>query len=195
MSRLFAGFCVLLAFVAGAAAQTATYRLQPGDSISITVLQDSKLDRTVIVGPDGSISVPLAGHIQAGGQTLQAVESALKAKLQPSYNTTLDISVGLAVAPTTASQPTIFVTGEVNRPGSFPIGPQGTNTLQAIAMSGGFSPFAATRRIEVVRLINGQEVRYAFNYDDLVSGRDASGNIALRAGDVVVVPEKGLFGH
>ena len=67
--------------------------------------------------------------------------------------------------------------------------------MQAIALSGGFSPFAATRRILINRTVHGQQLQFVFNYRDFESGRDLSGNIDLRAGDVVVVPEKGLFGH
>jgi len=193
MNRFGVTAIFVIAGLSGAFSQTG-YRLQPGDTLTITVWQDSKLDRTLVVGPDGSITLPLAGHIQARGQTLQAVESELRRRLQPSYNTTLDVTVALATA-TTKDQPTFFVTGEVNRPGAFAIGPDGANTLQAIAMSGGFSAFAATSRIRIVRRVNGQEVIVQFSYDDLIAGRDASGNIALRAGDVVVVPEKGLFGH
>jgi polysaccharide export outer membrane protein len=195
MRLVAAVFGALLALVANASAQTSAYRLQPGDTINITVWQDQKLDRQVVVGPDGSISVPLVGRIQAGGQTLQAVEDQLRRKLQPNYSAELDVNVALSTVTAKENLASIFVTGEVNRPGSYPLPAQGTTALQAIALSGGFSPFAATRRIQIVRNFNGQTAEFTFNYDDFMSGRDLGGNIDLRAGDVVVVPEKGLFGH
>lgn len=196
MNRWLASFLFWIALAVTAAAQTATYRLQPGDLLSITVWQDSKLDRTVVVGPDGSVSIPLAGHVQASGQTVQAVEAELRRRLQPSYTTALDVTVSLGAVTVRDSALSIFVTGEVAKPGSYPLNPLGTNVLQAIAVSGGFSPFAATRRIQVVRrLSSDQAATFTFNYDDLISGRAPGANIDLRAGDVVVVPEKGLFGR
>jgi polysaccharide export outer membrane protein len=65
--------------------------------------------------------------------------------------------------------------------------------MQAIAQAGGFSPFAAKRRIQVRRKINGEESIFVFNYDDFFSGTNLADNVGLRAGDVVIVPEKGLF--
>ncbi len=186
---------LLLTLVAVTAAQAASYLLRPGDTLSVSVWQDSKLDRQVVVGPDGTISFPLAGHLRVGGQTLQAVESALRSKLQPNYQTDLDVTVSLASTQATTGEDTIFVTGEVNRPGSYPLLPPHTNAVQAIALSGGFSPYAATRRILIYRTVKGQQLRFTFNYRDYESGRDLSGNIDLRAGDLVVVPERGLFGY
>ncbi len=170
------------------------YRLKAGDSISVTVWQDSKLDRQLVVAPDGAISFPLAGHIQAGGMTFPALEAELRKRLQASYNTDLDVTVALASAPGEDNNRTIYITGEVNKPGPYPL-VNATNVFQALALSGGFSPFAATQRIEIYRRVNGQDRKMLFNYRDFESGRNVSGNIDLRAGDVVVVPEKGLFGH
>jgi polysaccharide export outer membrane protein len=68
-----------------------------------------------------------------------------------------------------------------------------TTVLQAIAMAGGLGPFAAKKRIQVRRKVDGQEMLYPFNYDDVEQGRDISGNIFLKDGDVIVVPEKGIF--
>ena len=189
-------FGVLLALLTVVSAEAASYRLRVGDALSISVWQDPKLDRQVVVGPDGTIAFPLAGHIVAAGQTLQAVEAALSNKLKGNYNTALDVTVALtATVDKKAVDATIYVTGEVNKPGAFPLGNQPVNALQAIALSGGFSPFAATSRIVINRQSHGQELQFIFNYRDFESGRDLSGNIDLRAGDVVVVPEKGLFGH
>jgi polysaccharide export outer membrane protein len=192
-SKLSMALCLLFALLSTAAAQT--YRLAPGDTISVTVWQDSKLDRDLVVGPDGMISFPLAGQVRAGGRTLPQVEAALRDKLRASYRENLDITVALSsLATSPESQAVFYITGEINSPGPHPLIPP-TNILQAIALSGGFSPFAATHRIEIYRRTGNQEAKFLFNYRDFVSGRDLSGNIDLHAGDVVVVPEKGLFGH
>ena len=70
-------FALLIGLTQVASAQTAPYRLRTGDTISVSVWQDSKLDRQLIVGPDGTISFPLVGQLRAGGMTLAAVEGAL----------------------------------------------------------------------------------------------------------------------
>ena len=86
----------------------------------------------------------------------------------------------------------VYVTGEVNKPGNVQIDRK-TTVLQAIALGGGLGPFAAKKRIQVRRKQNGTEVMFPFNYDDVEEGRDITGNIFLKDGDVIVVPEKGIF--
>src|SRR3954466_6842103 len=93
--RIWLIFVALLASVLAPNAQT----LKSGDSLSITVLQDSKLDRTVIVDPSGEIAFPLAGHIRARGLTPLALENILKSKLKSSYKDDLDVTVAVASAP------------------------------------------------------------------------------------------------
>src|SRR5664279_4198145 len=107
-------------FIPGANAQT----LKSGDSLSISVLQDSKLDRSVVVDPSGEIAFPLAGHIRARGLTPQALEKILISKLKDNYKDDhLDVTVAVASAPKDIPEedlkPKIFITGEVQRPGSY----------------------------------------------------------------------------
>src|SRR6476469_3792503 len=104
-------FCLGI-LIPTASAQT----LKSGDSLSITVLQDPKLDRNVVVDPSGEIAFPLAGHIRARGLTPQALENILKAKLKNNYNDeNLDVTVAVASAPKEIPEedlkPKIFVTG------------------------------------------------------------------------------------
>jgi len=186
-------FCLGI-LIPTASAQT----LKSGDSLSITVLQDPKLDRNVVVDPSGEIAFPLAGHIRARGLTPQALENILKAKLKNNYkDENLDITVAVASAPKDIPEedlkPKIFVTGEVIRPGSYVVR-QPTTLMQAIALSGGIGPFAAKNRIQVRRRgIGGDETIFMFNYKAYEAGADLEGNIRLRAGDVILVPERGLF--
>jgi polysaccharide biosynthesis/export protein len=193
MRILFLLFC-LLAWVPGADAQT----LKTGDSLSISVLQDSKLDRTVVVDPSGEIAFPLAGHIRARGLTPQALEKILKAKLQGNYkDENLDITVAVANSPKDIPEedlkPKVFITGEVIRPGSYVVR-QPTTLMQAIALAGGMGSFAAKQRIQVRRREpGGDETIFMFNYRAYEAGADLEGNIRLRAGDVILVPERGLF--
>src|SRR6478672_4526435 len=93
--------------------------LRAGDTISISVYQDPKLDRQALVGPTGMISFPLAGQIRAGGLTPAALENVLKSRLKGRFAEEPDISVSLvALKPEDVDlKPKIFITGEVLRPG------------------------------------------------------------------------------
>jgi polysaccharide biosynthesis/export protein len=185
----------------GVVAHAQNYTVEPGDVLEVSIYQDPKLNRQIVVAPDGQVAFPLAGRFQAGGLTLGGVEAALKSRLQKQFATELDVTVSYVQSPKQAkesseaneSESTIFVTGEVNKPGSYTFPEESPTLLQVIALSGGLGPFAAQRRITVHRQVNGQEMMYEFDYKSFVKGSDAAGNITLRDGDVVVVPERGLF--
>jgi polysaccharide biosynthesis/export protein len=185
-----------LAMLAACAMQgpaVAQYLFQPGDTVAISVWQEPRLDQQVVVAPDGSIALPLAGRIQAGGRPAAQVESAIRTQLAPHYADQLDITVHLVARPPMPEVvPTIYVTGEVARPGEFPAA-KPTTVLQAIALGGGLSPFAAERRIQVHRKTGGQDEIHTFDFKAFRLGLNLTGNIVLRPGDVVVVPERGLF--
>ena len=188
--RILAALMVLFALCTAAGAQ----ELQPGDTIAISVYQDSKLDRQITIGPTGQISFPLAGQIRAGGMTPQSLEKALRSKLRSKYTAELDITVTLVSTGRMEDdlKPKFFVTGEVPRPGPYVIRTR-TTVLQAIALAGGLGPFAAKQRIQIRREIDGAESLLLFNYRAFEAGRELDGNIELRANDVVIVPERGLF--
>jgi polysaccharide biosynthesis/export protein len=192
--RFLLAIVATLISVAFANAQT----IKSGDSLSISVLQDPKLDRQVVVDPSGQIAFPLAGHIRARGLTPQALENILKSKLAGNYkDENLDITVALLNAakpepPEEDLKPKVFVTGEIIRPGSYVVR-QRTTLMQAIALAGGLGPFAAKNRIQVRRRDAAGEQIFAFNYRAYEAGADVEGNVVLRAGDVVIVPERGLF--
>lgn len=178
------------------------YYIRTGDTLDINIYQDPKLNRQVLVAPDGRISLPLAGHVKAAGRTLEAVETTLKERLKSQFSDEIDVTVSLvgskerpprleAPAPPPID-PSVYVTGEVAKPGQYFFKTR-TNVLQAIALAGGLGPFAAERRIKIRRIVNGEETLYGFDYDAFTSGEDLSGNMFLRSGDVIIVPEKGLF--
>jgi polysaccharide export outer membrane protein len=191
--RLLLALAVLLGICTGAAAQQPQgYALQPGDKISVSVYQDPSLNRDLVVAPDGTISFPLAGHIRAAGLTLPALEKELAKRLRKNYQTTPQVTVSLSeVGTSTGSQ--VFITGEVNRPGPYSIQP-GTSVMQAIVLAGGLGRFAAKTRIQIHRKVaGGEEQVLLFNYRDFESGTNPNADIPLQAGDVIVVPERGLF--
>jgi polysaccharide biosynthesis/export protein len=188
-------FLLLCLCASASVAQAQT--LKPGDTLSVTILQDSKLDRTVTVDPLGQIAFPLAGHFRVRGLTPQAVENILKDRLKDNYKDEgLDVTVALLNAPKDEPEedlkPKVFITGEIVRPGSYVVR-QPTTLMQAISLAGGLSPFAAKRRIMVRRKSPTGEDIFMFDYKAYEGGQDLEGNITLRAGDVIMVPERGLF--
>jgi polysaccharide export outer membrane protein len=184
---------IFLLCLCATAAQAQT--LKPGDTLSVSVMQDSKLDRTVVVDPSGQIAMPLVGHVRVHGLTPQAVENILKQRLRSNYkDESLDVTVALvnSAVPEEDLKPKVFITGEVLRPGSYVVR-QPTTLMQAIALAGGLGPFAAKRRIMVRRRGGPGEDIFMFDYRAYEAGQDLEGNITLHAGDVIMVPERGLF--
>jgi polysaccharide export outer membrane protein len=200
--RMFLIFIAGLMLAVAATAQADTYRLRPGDVLDVNVIQDPKLNRQIVVAPDGYVAFPLAGRFKAGGLTTSGVESALKAGLQKQFSTELDVTVSYIQSEkreprdskeAKIAEYTVYVTGEVGKPGVFVVPKRPPTIMQALALAGGLGPFASERRIQVIRKIEGEDRVFPFNYRDYTRGRDMEGNITLRNGDVVVVPERGLF--
>jgi len=94
MKKVLAILTVLICTALPAAAQDG-YRIKPGDLLRVEVLEDSNLNRNVLVLPDGNIALPMAGTLHAGGQTVSQVQAALTAKLGPSFATEPNVFVGV----------------------------------------------------------------------------------------------------
>jgi polysaccharide export outer membrane protein len=189
---LLAVLAVLLA-APMALAQSAGYRISPGDQLAITVLEDDTLNRQLLVLPDGSISVPLAGTIRAGGRSVESVESAIADRLASNFAVRPSVFVSVVSVDETYGTFPIFVMGQVATPGVVEVEP-GTTMLQAIALAGGLDRFAATKRIQLRRSDStGQERLYLFNFKAVERGGAIQSMITLREGDVILVPERRLF--
>ncbi len=175
-------------------AQSANYRIQPGDQLAITVLEDDSLNRQVLVLPDGRISVPLAGTIQASGRTVDSVESTIADRLASNFAVRPSVFVSVAAVSDTGETFPIYVVGKVTAPGEHDAR-VGTTLLQAIALAGGLDRFAATKRIQLRRMDTktGQERLFLFNFDAVERGGAIQSMITLREGDVIIVPERHLF--
>jgi polysaccharide biosynthesis/export protein len=187
---------LLFALLAPAAfAQSAGYRIQPGDSLAVTVLEDETLNRQVLVLPDGSVQVPLAGSVQAAGRNVGAVESTIADRLASNFAVRPSVFVSVVgLAEELVDTFPIYVLGQVGAPGLVEVEP-GTTLLQAVALSGGLAPFAAAKRIQLRRSdpSTGQERLYLFNYRAVERGGSIESMITLREGDVILVPERRLF--
>lgn len=136
------GACLLAAMAPAASAQE-RYTLRPGDTLEIWVAQDEQFSRSVTVGPDGRLSLPLVGHLNAEGQTVEDLEAQVREGLRKYYAEDLDLAIMLEADP--AHLPSIFVTGEVTNPGAYPYRP-GMTVLHAVTLAGGLyrSPLAAS---------------------------------------------------
>jgi len=188
--RFFSTIVILCLFCAQSFA-AGTYRLKKGDTVTVTVWQDQNLNRQLLVRPDGRISLPLVGSLRAAGRTPESLGIGIKNRLRKFYTDDLDVTVSVVSVKDEINR-LIYVTGQVTRPGPFEI-KKPTTILQAISLSGGLGPFAASRRILIHRKLKGRDIVIPFNYDKFESGVDIAGNIYLRDGDVIVVPERGLF--
>ncbi|QIE41253.1 polysaccharide biosynthesis/export family protein [Meridianimarinicoccus aquatilis] len=191
-------FGLMAALMLATMSQAQTYNLEVGDVLAIEVLEDASLNRNTLVLPDGNISFPFAGNVRAAGRTVSQVQQSLITALAPNFATapTVFVSINqLNSPPSTGGRDiTIYVIGEVNNPGEKEL-EKGTTFLQALASVGGFTSFAATKRIQLRRTdpSTGQEAVYSFNLRAAGDGAKISGNATLLDGDVILVPERRLF--
>jgi polysaccharide export outer membrane protein len=169
--------------VATPSAHDDSYIIGDDDVLSINVWKEPDVSRTLPVRSDGKISLPLAGEIQARGQTPHQVETAIAEKLK---NFIAEPVVTVIV--TEIKSQNFNILGEVNKPGTYPLSGAST-VLDAIAVAGGFRDFAKQKSIYVLRRdANGGEQRIPFNYKDVIKGVHAEQNIKLQSHDTIVVP-------
>ncbi|MEO0621394.1 MAG: polysaccharide biosynthesis/export family protein [Pseudomonadota bacterium] len=176
------------------AAEAEVYVLVPGDVVEISVLEDSSLNRSVLVRPDGKISLPLAGTLDAEDRTPEELQAAIRDRLAEDFiePPTVTVSLVNTAAEEDEDLQLIYVIGQVGNPGRFEI-EDPVDMLQALAIAGGPSVFAATTRIQLrKRDENGGETVTLFDYDAVQEG-NGTGLLVVDDGDVVVVPERGLF--
>ena len=158
------------------------YRLQPGDIVTISVWKEKDLETDALVRPDGGLSFPLVGDVQAAGRTVEDVRAILAQRLK-SYIP--DAVVTVAVKQIGGNH--IYVVGRVNKPGDYPFSTP-VDVMQALSLAGGTTPFAVLNDIVILRRQNGQERVLRFRYEDVIRGRSLSQNVVLESGDTVVVP-------
>jgi len=165
-----------------AATQDPNYVIGAQDVLSVAVWKEPELTLSVPVRPDGKISMPLLNDIQAAGLTPMQLMSEITGGLKKFVT---DPQVTVIV--TQMNSQRIYVMGEITRPGAYPLLPQMT-VLQALSGAGGFSQFANLKKIYILRAENGKQNKYPFNYKETVQGKQPERNIALKAGDTIVVP-------
>lgn len=192
---------LIIAFVLSIASMAwaqANYRVQPGDMLAIEVLEDPSLNRSTTVLPDGNFSFPFAGTLRAGGQTVPQIESLIRSAIASNFASPPTVFV--SVQPLEREDEddgdliNIYLLGEITTPGLIELD-TGSTILQAIAVAGGPSRFAATKRLQLRRTDKrtGQQSVTTINYKALSEGAALSRDIVLRDGDVILIPERRLF--
>jgi len=162
--------------------QDPSYSIAPEDVLTIDVWKEPEISRTVPVRRDGKISLPLLDDVQAAGLTPTQLSAEIVEKLQA---TVVHPQVTVIVAQMSSQR--IYILGQVNRGGAYPLVPEMT-AMQALSIAGGFTPFANVKKIYVMRAENGADKVFRINYKEVISGRKAEQNIHLKAGDTIVVP-------
>lgn len=157
------------------------YRLAPGDKLRIEVYKDQQLSQSVQVRPDGKITLPLVGDIDAAGQAPVALRDTITTALKEYVN---NPTVTVILVEAAASM--AYVVGEVNHPGSVMLQSGPVNVLQAIALAGGLKDFADSKNIRILRPTATGVQTIPFNYKEAIRGGTP---FFLKQGDTVVVPD------
>jgi polysaccharide biosynthesis/export protein len=158
------------------------YAIGPDDILGIVVWRETDLSGDVTVRPDGMITLPLLQDVKAAGLT----PDQLRQQLQQAFSKFVaDPNVTVTVRQIHSRN--VFITGEVTRPGPYPVSGQMT-VIQLIAVAGGLTEYANRGEITIVRNEGGKPQTLKFNYSEVSKGKNVAQNIVLRPGDTVVVP-------
>ena len=163
---------------------TPDYYIGPEDVLEISVWRNADLSKQVAVRPDGRISLPLLGDIEANGVTPLELTGIIANRLKQFKETP---TVSIIVQQVNSYG--FYVLGEVSRPGRYPLKSK-TTLLQAITMAGGFTPTAARNRLVVFRMKDGKEEKLKASYLDIVMKDARNQNVLLKPGDTIVVPSE-----
>jgi polysaccharide export outer membrane protein len=181
---------LLAALLAGAAAaqqpagtpEEPAFRIGPEDVLEISVWKEEGLRKDVLVRPDGGLSFPLVGDLQAAGKTVEEVRAELAKRLEKYIP---DPVVSVLLQRVVSNK--IYIIGRVAKSGDYPAG-RYVDVLQALSMAGGLTPFADEKDIKVLRREGGTQRVFPFDFKAVSRGEKLEQNIRLQGGDVVVVP-------
>ena len=163
-------------------AEAGSYTVNPGDVLEISIWNEKDLEKQVMVRPDGYFSFPLTGDIRAQGRTVEDVRREVGSRVSRYVPNPV---VSVAIMEPRGSK--VYVIGQVNRPGEFPVN-RFVDVIQALSMAGGTTPFAQLDSIKVLRRDGATQEAIPFSYSDVAAGRRLQQNIVLKPGDTVLVP-------
>lgn len=172
----------LVLFFASQVNAVERYLLNAGDQLDISVWNEEALQKQVIVLPDGMVSFPLAGELEAQGKTVSELQAALKQNL-----TEYLADPVVTVSVTSVSGNTIHILGKVTNPGIFAMN-QPIDAVQALSLAGGLSPYAKEDDIIVLRRSGENQQVLSVHFAAIKEGQELETNIMLKSGDVIVIP-------
>jgi polysaccharide export outer membrane protein len=158
------------------------YVIGPDDVLTVVFWREKDMSAEVTVRPDGKISLPLLNDIDAAGITPEQLRLNLEkaaGKLMSEPNASVSVK--------TINSRKVYITGNVMKPGTFPLTGEMT-VLQVIALAGGLQEYADSKNIVILRKVDGREQSFKFNYKDVTKQKHPEQNIALKPGDTVIVP-------
>jgi polysaccharide export outer membrane protein len=155
-----------------------TYVIGAEDVLLIQVWHEQELTKSYVVRPDGKITMPLAGELQAANLTPEKLAASVVEALSKDI-----VHPEVTVSIQQVNSKKYFMMGEVARTGSFPLVVP-TTVMQALMNAGGFRDFAKKNKIVIIRGAN----RYYFNYNDVSKGKHREQDIQLEPGDQIIVP-------
>jgi len=158
------------------------YVIQPNDLLEIVVWGEPEISRTVLVRPDGRISLPLVQDLQASELTPIELKALMENRLKEYVD-----SPNVTVIIQAIQSYKVYVIGQIQSPGGIVV-QKPITVLQALTLAGGFQQYADESEISIVRTTGQDHLIFEFNYKDVIKGKKAEQNILLRSGDVVVVP-------
>ena len=160
----------------------ADYVIGADDVLAIQFWSEKDMSAEVTVRPDGKIALPLLNDVHAAGLTPEELRDRLLTaarKFVENPNPTVMVK--------TINSRKVFITGQVEKPGTYPIN-HSLTVLQLIALAGGLREFVHGKNISVLRQESDRQVVYRFNYRDVINAKDLEQNIQLKPGDTIVVP-------
>jgi polysaccharide export outer membrane protein len=160
------------------------FTVGPEDVLGVIVWREADVSSDVTVRPDGMITLPLIRDVKAAGLTPQELADRVQTALRE-YITDASVTVVLRQM----NSRKVFITGEVAKPGAYPLNSTMT-VMQLIAVAGGLNEFAEGKSISVMRIEGGQTKTFPFDYKNVANGKKPGQNIVLKPGDTVVVPER-----
>ena len=164
----------------------AEYVIGPQDVLGINFWRDTDMTGDVTVRPDGRITLPLIGDVQAAGKTPEALKTEITTAASKLFKQGQEPTVTVVVRQINSRK--VFITGQVTTPGAHVLtGP--LTVMQLISLAGGLTEFAKKKEITVIRTdASGKQTVMPFNYSDVARGRNVGQNVVLKPGDTVVVP-------
>jgi polysaccharide biosynthesis/export protein len=158
------------------------YVIGTDDVLGIVYWRDKEMSTDARVRPDGRISLPLINEVLAAGLTPEELQRKISEESQKFME---DASITVVVREINSLK--VFITGEVNKPGIYPI-TSATTVMQLISLAGGLKEYANAKNIMIMRKEGDKQTSLKFNYKEVAGGKNLKQNIDLKPGDTVVVP-------